>query len=548
MVFFRKNGYSDKGRQIAAIAHAQEMPPCRFGAGICSKPNDNYAGLKKSMTGNKLFNKYMYLLAAVCAGMLAALQISDIVSFLSDELVTIRGALYCGAVVFSVAAVMIIVLKTDILLCLGRPALFGVLLVLVSFGLKALFVLLVKTQQYSDFQLLYETTVQIAENRPRYLEQPYFFIWAYQTGFPAMMSVFLRLPGANIHTLVLINCLFMAVSNLFVYLTARLFSSEKIARLIALLFMIYPLNLGLCTVYTNQHPADLLYWAGIYLLLKKAAGKMIRYIMAGVLFALGNAVRPEGIVIIAAIIIWMVLYNPRMRVPDEPGAVRRRIWARAVTVIVVFLLGTQIISQVFIISGLNPSGLKNEFPLYKFAVGLNQETGGAYSKEDADLLFSSAYYQQHPDLRNEKTAQIIKDRLLVPQEQLMNLWNNKIHTFWVYNASYPALTGMQESSYLRCGQFSIEAGRLKNLMRLTDMLLMSMIFALCAVSAFSAVRAGQSEPRQFFLSALFLAVFFIYLLIEVQMRYRLFVMPAVFLLSAAALEKISWKKGEGRDK
>ena len=104
---------------------------------------------------------------------------------------------------------------------------FILILFFVSLIIKLIFIFAVNTKQFSDFQLFYWATADIAKKTPKYLSESYFSLWAYQAGFPALMSPIMKIFGINIIPLLITNCVFMSVKNIIIYLLLRMFLTEK---------------------------------------------------------------------------------------------------------------------------------------------------------------------------------------------------------------------------------------------------------------------------------------------------------------------------------
>jgi len=337
------------------------------------------------------------------------------------------------------------------------------------------------------------------------------------------------------------NCVFMAVNNVFVYLIARQLIKENYARLCAIIYMFLPFTIGLSSVYTNQHLANMLFYIGIYVFTYKMQLSLRRAIIAGIILSLGNAVRPEGIAIVSAIIALFILisFNRDLFKKENIKLLFRKsiipIFACVFSYFVCFFL----ISQFFIITGLNPYGLTNRFPLYKLVVGLNQETSGTFSKEDSVNLFESNYYIQNPDLRNSESLKIIKERLSVGPMKLLKLFEKKIEIMWTNdNNIYPAFNNISIDGTTKFIGLKFSNRMLIFLFTFIDSLIFILIFGLCALSMFFSYKSKENSIIFILLSMLFLITFIVYLFIEVQHRYSYFIIPGLFILAMPAVNKI----------
>jgi len=425
-------------------------------------------------------------------------------------------------------------LKTELVMAIRSVSLFAVIIFAASLLLKSAFVLLIKTPQYSDFQLFYWVTAEIGSGNPKYLSEDYYSIWAYQTGFPAVMSVFYRLFGQNILAFIILNCVFLSISNVLVYLIARTFVSEKISRIIAVLYMFFPFVFGLSPVYTNQHLAVMLFYSGIYAFLIRKRSLVLLPMAAGVLMAFGNAVRPEGIILagsFAALLIFDFLNEVRQHIKEWKLFIKNNLLPAAV-VIASFFLSFALISEFFVVSGLNPEGLANNFPLYKFVVGLNHDTAGGFSSKDSQRLFVEL--ARDPEQRDREAIELIRQRLSVPPRKLLSLIKRKAETMWTSDRNQPAFVGFDAASVISVGSLSVPVVRVKTLFIYTNYLYLIFLFGLCIITSVNGIR-HKTHPAANLFTILFGLAVFAFTFIEVQGRYGYFVMPAVFMIAAPGL-------------
>lgn len=418
---------------------------------------------------------------------------------------------------------------------------------IVSLLTKLIFIHYVSTKQYSDFQLFYWVTNEIANKTPKYLSQSYFSIWAYQVGFPAIMSPIIKVFGTHIEPLIIANCIFMSITNVFIYLISSRFVNKKLSLLCALAFAFFPFALGLSTVYTNQHLATMFFYAGLYLLIYNKRFSVRRSVAAGLLFALGNMARPEAIVIIVTLIGFSILVLARKSSLVNIKANLRKVILPIACTILSYVIGFNLISQFFVVSGLNPNGLANNFPLYKFVIGFNHTTGGTFSKEDADYLFNSEYFIKNPEQRDQEAMGMIKERLSVGIKDLATLMVKKARIMWSCNSTwYPSFVNFDLNKTVSFMNMTIPMGFLLNLFTCLDSIFFILIFAICAISMYISFKAQENSLIQLLLAIFFTVTFLIFFLIEVQHRYSFYIFPALFVLTAAGLNNLK-RKAHGYD-
>lgn len=528
----------------------------------------------------KAFVKLVYVAAAAISFLLLCINLYSLVNWLWDRKPTLPNVACFIVLLCLFALFMVVLVSTRFVMLIKNRTLFIVALILLSFATKALFVIGIDTTQYSDFALLLDTTYEIAEGSRSYLQLPYYQTWPYQTGFPAVMSIFSKLFGGNITVLLLINCMFAAGTNVLVYCIARQKTDEKAARVAAIIYLIFPYVLGLSSVYTNQHLATFLFYVGVYVLFRYSKSRFIAPLTAGLLLALGNSIRPEGVLFIASIVGYAIFNilgsnadkfeigreskkqcqikssdnteldikvssavnggngNDIENITDDKvvkeykhSTAKTGKLPRWISVVVSYFLFFNIVSQIFIVTGLNPDGLTNDFPLYKFAVGLNHSTNGSYSDEDVSILFGEAQRSS----RDEEALRMIRERLSVPLFSIIRLFKNKASIMWVARWRYPAFFDIPNEAIFKLRSLEVSVGRLNTMFTFVDYLIYLIFYLIIFLSSLLTV-AGKKKPAAPYFAILIAATFVVFLIIEVQYRYAYIAMPAIFIWSAEGAE------------
>lgn len=511
------------------------------------------------MIKNSALQKLYYLFAALCFGYLTCINVIQLTQFLPDfkaqlALIAHKEVLIFGTILIILLAGLCFIFFTRIsktshnkvFQFLNQPLLFVIFLFAFSLSIKVLFVLKIQTIQYSDFKLFYFLTTEIAsQNFSKYVNSSYFGIWAYQVGFPTLMSPLYNLFGHQQLPLVLANCLFMALTNIIVYFIARQWLSDKIARGAAFLYALTPFVLSTSSVYTNQHLATFFFYSGILVLFYNKRFTLWRACMAGGLFALGNMVRPEAITLLLALLalgLLMSLNKPQFKVSAIKSNLKP-LYLPFFSVLIVYLVGSQLLSQAIVSSGINPHGLVNNFPLYKFVVGLNPASSGTFSKEDANHLFSNELYIQNPDLRDLEATRIIKERIGQDPTALLKLVNKKIQIMWAPSSvGYPAFLTWDLDQTVHFSRYELPALLIVYTFMFIDFLISLCAFLLATLSTIFAFKAKENNIVYLFTSLLMILVFGIYLFIEVQHRYSYFAFPLILLLGASGFQGLKKNK------
>ena len=97
----------------------------------------------------------------------------------------------------------------------------------------------------------------------------------------------------------------------------------------------------------------------------------------------------------------------------------------ALTVLVYFTVNIAL-SAGIAMGGINENGLRNNYPLWKFVVGLNQDTTGRYSNEDVRQIYAIPNEWE----RDRVSENVIRERLSDPVK-IAVLMVNKSTIMWV---------------------------------------------------------------------------------------------------------------------
>ncbi len=395
------------------------------------------------------------------------------------------------------------------------PVIFLVGIFLISFMLKAIFVLVTNTQPVSDFKGFYDYAARLANGDTSWSKWSYFSVWAYQTGPISYYAILMKIFGTGLLPLKLSNCFFMAGTNSLIYLIARKITGEKAARCSALLYMCYPTTFFLAPVLSNQQFAAFMFFAAIYVLMIGKVNWALRGIISGVLAALGNVVRPIGAVVVVALIVWGII---------ELIENRKLVIVKTIAVfLIVYLITLWGVSSYLINKDISPYGLSNNFPLWKFVVGLNYKTTGQFSYEDQNNIFII----QDSEKRNEAARAAIKERLSISPKQMSIFLIKKQWIMW------GGMDTLRWTFYVyKDGKLVLPEGfeRLENRMLKTEKMYYFSVLLLLLIGLIHVLKKKNCNTTTLYLSLLLLAYYFAHILIEVQVRYRYFAMIAVFIL------------------
>ena len=440
---------------------------------------------------------------------------------------------------FAFAALLVFILGKDKL----RPRTFLLCLFIVSFTIKLIFVLIVKTQPISDFQTFFRAAHYVSEGNYDIINNSqYFQDWGYQTGIVLWMTFFVKYFGAGVTFFKVVNCACLAVTNVLVHLFARRFASEKAARIAAVIYMLYPGAYFLAPVLTNQHLCNALIFGGLFLYTRKRPESAVKASLiagsAGLIIALGDAVRPVGIIVVAAAALaGLIKLLGDLR---KKGALKPLIPLAVMAV--TFFLSASLMSAAVKASGVNNVGLTNNFPIWKFVIGFNHESAGRYSYGD----YTGIFLINDREERQEKAETAVRERLSVPPQTMAKLIAGKVYHMWMaHDDHHWAFNHITPESGVNVPL--IGTVRTRTLLEYAKKIggaFYSGAFILAFFFAASLVKNGKPCGEGLSETALLLFVIFAmyfgaHLLIEVQMRYRDFALIPIFALAAAGVDAVA---------
>ncbi|MBO1581557.1 glycosyltransferase family 39 protein [Bacillus sp. XF8] len=382
---------------------------------------------------------------------------------------------------------------------------------LLAFGLRLSWVLTIDTNVIQDFERMYQGAISAANHDFTFATKPYFTTWVYQLGFTMYQAAVVKLFGTGTLAIKLLNILYCTGITLFIYRIAAQLFNEFSGRIAALTFAMYIPNIIMCSVLTNQHLATFLFYAGFYLLIKKGITHPYAWIFASVLIAFGDIMRPIGLVILLALACFLFLVH----IIGEQKISKKMVLKKLVGIIGIYYIVHYIVSYSFIAAGITQYPLSNRDPYWKFVLGFNHETAGAFSFTDYQLVNQYDVGEERFAIEKNLIQERTKDK-----KQFVVLLHDKFKSMWGdYDASvYWALEGY-------------EYPNLKNLLWTTEKLSYISICLFACLSFMRVIKETNNKQLSFFL-LLLLGYAAVHLLIEIQTRYRYFIMPTFIIIQS----------------
>ena len=371
-----------------------------------------------------------------------------------------------------------------------------------------------KFPQLDDFSTLLEASHMFSNGDYSFNQWFHFHTWGYQTGFVIYQGFLLKLFHSEF-LLKFLNIIYSSCLVLFIYKVGKRISDDKSSRIVSLLYMIFPFHVFLNSIMANHHLATLLMYLGILFLIKK--NKCFKdYILGGVLISLGNIIRPEGIIVVCTFIVYEFFLLDKKKIFNT--------LIRVASFLVVYLSIGFCASFLVIKTGVNPSGLQNKDPLWKFILGFNYNTCGYY--EDSD-----SQYQ----INRETEISIIKERALSNLPRTGKLMLCKIDRFWL-QSDLNLETGQYSNRTFNLFGYNIKMASILDKVISVNGYIYMFVFVMFLTGIF--INRKRLSNESLFLLIMCVVTFFVFLLIEIQPRYAYFIHISIFILASMGVKFI----------
>lgn len=385
-----------------------------------------------------------------------------------------------------------------------------IFLFLFAFVIRIGVILWIDTPVISDFKTMLDASKELVNGTDAYKSMPYFICWGYQMGHVIYQAILLNIIN-SITFLKIVNAIVTSSTVIMIYLIGKELSTTKAAIIISIIYSIFLFPLLLNTVLTNQLLPMLLILIAIYLWMKKKKENKLMPVIIGILLGISNMLRSETIVIIIA----FVLYTIFLMIKKEN---RKALIINLCLIIISYFTLTTATSFVLKATGISPSGLENKNSSWKFLEGLNVETRGQYSEDDA-IKYS---YDK------KKTTKELKKRIQEEWQQYPLLFAKKTKILWLNS------------------DLSWSLGHIENQedLKLYEGINQIFIYFFVIMSLLSAITLfKKTYKKEQILILLILFIYFgVYLFIEVMPRYAYSIQIFEALLATITLGYILEKK------
>lgn len=392
---------------------------------------------------------------------------------------------------------------------------FGLWLFIVALVMRCIVVLLIDSPIISDYSVMYDMASDIsAGNLFAAADSHYMLVWGYQMGYTLFMALIMTVSHGAL-LIKLVNCVFTALIVLLIYLITREITNQKIARIVGILYMLFPFPLFLNTILSNQHISSFMFLLAVYLLISKKTETMnafLKFFLIGLCLAFGNIIRPEAIVFLGAIFLYFVFTTKKAEIKSTIK--------KFLTLLITYLCITTFTSIVLSSTGISPSGLDNTSPLWKFTVGFNPENRGEYSEPVAQKFFS---------VSEEEQKNMLYDYTIGSLDTIPSLLLHKAQHFWLDGDMNYSLDYLNGKTISILG-IDIPFDNIRSILDNINQYYIYMIFIFSLVAVF--IKRKNMDNTQFLFAMILLVYAVVYLLIEITPKYAYTPQIFLFLMSS----------------
>jgi 4-amino-4-deoxy-L-arabinose transferase-like glycosyltransferase len=338
-----------------------------------------------------------------------------------------------------------------------------------------------------------------------------------------VLSFVYRIFGVSTITAKLFMVVLSALTTLFIYFAGRMIATPRVGLTAAFIFAALPSLLCYTSVLVGDHIALPLMVLAILVFAhtiekdddKKSLHQILWYALCGGLVGLADWFRPIGIALLVALVISVVIYQLRGR------------FFNTLAILVVMIAGYLLvssqavaISERFFHTKIVPaSQLVGGYLL----VGLNPESHGGVNLDDAKII-GETYARYEGDYKGARAYLVKLAFSRLEQEQVIPLLKDKFTLMWASHDAlfdYP-LIGSDDHDFV-------------NLLRDIETVVYLVISVFILVNILLSIQI-RSRPAVFSMQLFMLGFALLLIVLEVQNRYVIVVIPYSILLCVMGLE------------
>lgn len=390
---------------------------------------------------------------------------------------------------------------------------FVILIIATTLITHLICILKVNNPQFSDFKTLFDISEDLLDGSLNESNQNYLNTWPYQTPFVLYQTLLLKICNSETF-LKIFNAIINVCISLLIYNISKKVSDKRSAQIVTILYLFFINKILYGNILTNQFPQILFLLLGLNIFLSdKLQNEKIKISFFAICAGISNLFRPEGIIILLSFICYE-LYK----------LIKEKKYINTIINVLLFVFiyliiskGTMLLLNKTLIKESNDIGI-----LYKIVLGLDIDSGGKWSPDGFNKLFS---FNNRDNLISYEKEQIIKS---ISDIRIFRLFMLKINTFWNHLDMTWTLNYLQNKNNVLGLTYSTFYEVLSNY----DSTIWLIIIL------FSIIGFKEKNNKSILLNIIIIANFAVYLLIEVQGRYSVFSRILLFILASKGIKEL----------
>ncbi len=167
--------------------------------------------------------------------------------------------------------------------------------------LRFIWILLVPTIPFSDFEVYNNFGISISEQFPTHILSIDYDGRGF--GYSFVLGIIYKIFGINLFAAKLLNVFLSALTGILLYLIAEYLFDERVARITTILYLIWPAQIMYSSVLASEHLFIFVLFLGVAIYIGaikvKSDDKYLNIFLAGVVFGLAYTVRFLSLIIVA---------------------------------------------------------------------------------------------------------------------------------------------------------------------------------------------------------------------------------------------------------
>ncbi len=437
---------------------------------------------------------------------------------------------YTGLAFLMTASLLIyIIYKVDILSKINSGV-FLIVLILIALIPRLMWIYYVRTQPFSDFLHIHNYGVSASQGDFKGFVN-FYAAFPFKISFGMILAGIYHIFGTGLAVAKLFNVTLSIILVLIIYAGGGMLYSRKAARIAALLAALWPADIMYTSVVASEHLFLVLFTGATLLMLRfikkytfknheLVSGNII-LLAVGLLTALAQLIRPMAMLLLPVFAVFVLIYKKYRS--NSLYSLGLNVKSIALVVVSYYAIVNLINIPIQSATGVDVARSDSGFNLM---VGTNSKYDGMFNDEDFKIIEKDNYDidKVHSDARQIAFSRLTSDPAQLPRlfvKKFEILWGNENYGYYwstissgssaaeTFVKSYPRLFyGISQSFYI-----------------------LVILMAVC--SCFYTLIERRYDSLVFLM--IFGGILISYMLLEVQSRYHLPVMPLLILFGTGFL-------------